>query len=146
MSVNAYWEDVEVGQEITNWSRKTDFMHWNRYAAVNDEFVYIHMDDVAGRAALNEQGAFGMGNLRFAYLHNMLRDWAGDEVQVRKLGCQYRAINQKDDVLTCVGTIAAKRVENDEHLVDLTVDVKNQEGQSTAPGEATVALPSRDGD
>ena len=146
MSVNVYWEDVEVGQEITNWSRKTDFMHWNRYAAVNDEFVYIHMDDVAGRAALNEQGAFGMGNLRFAYLHNMLRDWAGDEVQVRKLGCQYRAINQKDDVLTCVGTIAAKRVENDEHLVDLTVDVKNQEGQSTAPGEATVALPSRNGD
>ena len=110
MSVNVYWEDVEVGQEITNWSRKTDFMHWNRYAAVNDEFVYIHMDDVAGRAALNEQGAFGMGNLRFAYLHNMLRDWAG------------------------------------EHLVDLTVDVKNQEGQSTAPGEATVALPSRNGD
>jgi len=38
------------------------------------------------------------------------------------------------------------RVENDEHLVDLTVDVKNQEGQSTAPGEATVALPSRNGD
>ena len=145
MSVNVYWEDVEVGQEIVSWSRKTDFMHWNRYAAVNDEFVYIHMDDEAGRAALNEQGAFGMGNLRFAYLHNMLRDWAGDEAQVRKLGCQYRAINQKDDVLTCVGAITAKRVENGEHLVDLTVDVRNQEGKSTAPGEATVALPSRNG-
>ncbi len=145
MSVNVYWEDVEVGQEVVSWSRKTDFMHWNRYAAVNDEFVYIHMDDVAGRAALNEQGAFGMGNLRFAYLHNMLREWAGDEAQVRKLGCQYRAINQKDDVLTCIGTITAKRVENGEHLVDMTVDVKNQEGQSTTPGEATVALPSRNG-
>ena len=144
MSEKVYWEDVEVGQEITPWSRKTDFMHWNRYAAVNDEFVYIHMDDEAGRAALNEQGAFGMGNLRFAYLHNMLRDWAGDEAQVRKLGCQYRSINQKDDVLTCVGTITGKRVENGEHLVDLTVDVRNQEGKSTAPGEATVALPSRD--
>ena len=67
-------------------------------------------------------------------------------MQVRKLGCQYRAINQKDDVLTCVGTIIAKRVENGKYLVDLTVDVKNQEGQSTAPGEATVALPSRNGD
>jgi acyl dehydratase len=86
MSVNLYWEDVEVGQDVVSWSRKTDFMHWNRYAAVNDEFVYIHMDDVAGRRALNEQGAFGMGNLRFAYLHNMLREWAGDEVQVRYHG------------------------------------------------------------
>lgn len=145
MSIHIYWEDVEVGQEITPWSRKTDFMHWNRYAAVNDEFVYIHMDDEAGMAALNHQGAFGMGNLRFAYLHNMLRDWAGDEAQVRKLGCQYRSINQKDDVLTCIGTVTAKRVENGEHLVEMTVDVRNQEGQSTAPGEATVALPSRGG-
>ncbi len=143
MSQNVYWEDVEEGQEITSWSRQTDFMHWNRYAAVNDEFVYIHMDDAAGRAALNEAGAFGMGNLRFAYLHNMLRNWAGDEAQVKSVGCQYRSINQKDDVLTCTGKIRSKRVEDGVYLVDLDIDVINQEGQSTAPGEATVALPSR---
>ncbi len=145
MAYNVYWEDVEVGQEITPWSRKTDFMNWNRYAAVNDEFVYIHMDDVAGRAALNEAGAFGMGNLRFAYLHNMLRDWAGDEAQIRKVGCQYRSINQKDDVLTCTGLVTGKRVEDGEHLIDLKVDVVDQTGKSTTPGEATVALPSRSG-
>ena len=143
MAYNIYWEDVEVGQEIGGWSRKTDFMNWNRYAAINDEFVFIHMDDEAGRAALNEAGAFGMGNLRFAYLHNMLRDWAGDEAQIKKLGCQYRSINQKDDVLNCRGKIKDKRIENGEYLVDLEVDVINQNGQSTTPGEATVALPSR---
>ena len=143
MSYNVYWDDVEIGQEIDRWSRKTDFMSWNRYAAVNDEFVYIHMDDRAGWAAMNEAGAFGMGNLRFAYLHNMLRDWAGDEAQVKKLGCQYRAINQNDDVLTCVGKVIGKRTENGDHLIDLEVDVLNQDGLSTAPGEATVALPRR---
>jgi acyl dehydratase len=145
MANNVYFEDLEVGQEITTWSRKTDFMHWNRYAAVNDEFVYIHMDDEAGRAALNEQGAFGMGNLRFAYLHNMLRDWAGDEAQVKSVSCQFRAINQKNDVLTCVGKITDKRVVDGESLVDLEVDIVNQAGQGTAPGRATVALPSRGG-
>ena len=144
MSYKIYWEDVEVGQEIDTWSRKTDFMTWNRYAAVNDEFVYIHMDDEAGRAALNEAGAFGMGNLRFAFLHNMLRDWAGDEAQVKKVGCQYRSINQKNDILTCVGKITNKRIENGEYLVDLEVNVVNQKGKTTAPGEATVALPSRE--
>ena len=144
MSYNVYWEDIEVGQEIESWSRTTDFMTWNRYAAVNDEFVYIHMDDEAGRAALNEAGAFGMGNLRFAYLHNMLRDWAGDEAQVKRVACQYRSINQKNDVLTCVGKIANKRIENGEYLVDLEVNVVNQNGETTAPGEATVALPSRE--
>ena len=144
MAHKVYWEDVEVGQEIDTWSRKTDFMTWNRYAAVNDEFVYIHMDDEAGRAALNEEGAFGMGNLRFAFLHNMLRDWAGDEAQVKRVGCQYRSINQKNDILTCIGKITNKRIENGEYLVDLEVNVVNQKGETTAPGEATVALPSRE--
>jgi acyl dehydratase len=143
MSVNVYFEDVEVGQSITPWSRKTDFMNWNRYAAVNDEFVYIHMDDEAGRAAKNERGAFGMGNLRFAFLLNMLRDWAGDEVQIRELGCQYRTINQKNDVLTCTGTITEKVTENGEHLVRLDVNVADQDGKAGTPGHAVVVLPSR---
>ena len=143
MAVNVYFEDVEVGQQITPWGRKTDFMNWNRYAAVNDEFVYFHMDDEAGRAAKNEQGAFGMGNLRFTYLLNMLRDWAGDEAEIRRLGCQYRAINQKNDVLTCTGTNTDKKVENDERLVYLDVDVMNQDGKATTPGTAVVVLPSR---
>jgi acyl dehydratase len=143
MAINVYFEDVEVGQQMTPWTRKTDFMNWNRYAAVNDEFVYIHMDDEAGRAAKNEQGAFGMGNLRYAYLLNALRDWAGDEVIIREVGCQYRAINQKNDVLTCVGTIVEKKTENGEHLVRLEVDVINQDGRSTTPGHAVLVLPSR---
>ena len=54
------------------------------------------MDDEAGRRAGNEQGAFGMGNLRYAYIVNALHDWIGDEGIVREVGCQYRAINQKD--------------------------------------------------
>ncbi len=143
MAVNVYFDDVEVGQQVTPWSRKTDFMHWNRYAAVNDEFVYIHMDDEAGRAAKNDQGAFGMGNLRFAYLLNMLRHWAGDEVTIRELGCQYRAINQKNDVLTCTGTITDKKVENGENLVYLDVNVTNQDGKTGAPGKAVVVMPGR---
>ena len=49
-------------------------------------------------------------------------------------------------MLTCVGKAIGKRTENGDHLTDLEVDVLNQEGQSTAPGEATVAPPRRRGD
>ena len=143
MANNVYFEDVSVGDDIPSFTRQTDLMHWNRYAAVNDEFVYIHMDDEAGRQAANEQGAFGMGNLRWAYLLNMLREWVGDEVDVRELGVQFRAINQKNDVLTCVGTITEKTEENGEHLVRLDTNVINQDGVATCPGHAVVALPSR---
>jgi acyl dehydratase len=145
MAVHVYFEDVKVGEEIPAWSRRTEFMNWNRYAAVNDEFVPFHMDDEAGRAALNEQGAFGMGNLRYAYLLNALRDWIGDEAEIREVGCEYRAINQKGDVLTVKGTVTDKRVEDGEGRVFLDVNVVNQDGAATCPGHAVVVLPTREG-
>ncbi|MEZ4502432.1 MAG: hypothetical protein R3C39_07395 [Dehalococcoidia bacterium] len=141
MAVNVKFADVNVGDEIPAWSRQTDFMNWNRYAAVNDEFVYIHMDDEAGKAALNEQGAFGMGNLRYTYMLNALRDWIGDEAEIRECGVQFRAINQKNDVLTVTGKVTEKKVEDGENRVYLDMNVVNQDGNGTCPGHAVVVLP-----
>ncbi|MDP2326901.1 MAG: hypothetical protein Q8M79_02315 [Dehalococcoidia bacterium] len=143
MAVNVHFEDVKVGDEIPAWSRTTDFMSWNRYAAVNDEFVYIHMDDEAGRKALNERGAFGMGNLRYTYMLDALRDWIGDEAEIRECGVQYRAINQKNDTLTVTGKITDKKVEAGENRVYLEMNVVNQNGEPTCPGHAVVVLPSK---
>ena len=143
MTINVYFEDVNVGDALPEWSRQTDFMHWNRYAAVNDEFIPNHMDDEAGRKALNEQGAFGMGNLRYAYIVNALQDWIGDEAQIREIGCEFRAINQKNDVLTVVGTVTEKKMADGEHQLVLDIDVVNQDGKKTCPGHAVVAVPAR---
>jgi acyl dehydratase len=143
MTVKVYFEDVSVGDDMPSWSRTTNFMHWNRYAAVNDEFVPFHMDDEDGRKAGNEQGAFGMGNLRYAYLVNALRDWIGDEAEVREIGCQYRAINQKNDTLSVVGKVVEKEVVDGENRVKLTTNVMNQAGEATCPGHAVVVLPNR---
>lgn len=143
MATNVYFEDINVGDELPAWSRTTDFMNWNRYAAVNDEFVYIHMDDEVGRAALNERGAFGMGNLRYTYLLNALRDWIGDEAEIREAAVQFRAINQKNDTLTVTGKVTDKRVEDGEHRVYLDTNVVNQQDEATCPGHAVVVLPSR---
>jgi acyl dehydratase len=141
MTVKIKFDDVNVGDELPPWSRQTDFMHWNRYAAVNDEFVPFHMDDEAGRRAGNQQGAFGMGNLRYAYLANALRDWIGDEAEIREIGCQYRAINQKNDLLTVVGQVVEKETVEGENRVKLTINVMNQAGEATCPGHAVVVLP-----
>jgi acyl dehydratase len=143
MTVNLYFEDVAIGDHLPEWSRTTAFMEWNRYAAVNDEFVPFHMADEAGRRAGNEQGAFGMGNLRYAYIVNAITDWIGDEAEIREVSCQYRAINQQGDILTVTGTVTDKTVEEDEHRVHLELNVRNQDGKDTCPGHAIVVLPSR---
>jgi acyl dehydratase len=142
MAYNVYFEDVELGQEIPVFTRETDFMNWNRYAAVNEEFVYIHMDDEAGKAA-GQGAAFGMGNLRWAYVLNALRAWIGDEAEVRELSLQFRAVNHKHDVLRTSGVVTEKKQENGENLVVLEVNVLNQKDEKTAPGVAVVVLPSR---
>jgi len=108
-----YWEDVEEGEEIPTFVRQTYTMHWNRYAAVNDEFVYIHMDADYAKS-IGQPDVFGMGNLRLAYLHNLLRDWIGDEGDIKRVGCQYRALNFRGDFLTAHGLITHKYEENGE--------------------------------
>jgi acyl dehydratase len=138
------YESIHIGDQIPPFIRTTHFAEWNRYAAVNDEFIPIHMDDEAGRAAGNERGAFGMGNLRLAYLVNMLRAWIGDNGEIRSLTAKYRAMNQKGDELRSIGEVIGKEIVDGpngaEALVHLKVDVVDQNGQSTTPGLATVVL------
>ena len=137
-----YWEDVKEGEEIPTFQRQTDIMHWNRYAAVNDEFVYIHMDADYAKS-IGQPDVFGMGNLRLAYLHNLLRSWVGEEGDIKRVGCQYRALNFRGDILTAHGKVTRKYKEGGHCLIDLDVWVENQNGDNTCPGSATVCLPSR---
>jgi len=131
---------LSVGDEIPPFERVTGFANWNRYAAVNDEFVPIHMDDGAGRKA-GYPTAIGMGNLQWAFLHNVLREWMGDDGRIEEIACQFRAPNTKDQTVTARGRIEAIRLDGDRVLVDLTVWTE-MDGTDLAPGTATVSLPA----
>ena len=132
---------IAVGDRLSPYVAPRGLEAWNRFAAVNDEFVPVHMDDDAGRRAGNESGAFGMGNLRLSYLANLLRAWSGDDAEIRELQVEYRSRHQKGDVLTATGTVTDVRVEGDMGLVTVSVDVVTEDGRSTAPGTAVVAFP-----
>ncbi|GAA0984369.1 hypothetical protein GCM10009555_057990 [Acrocarpospora macrocephala] len=135
--------DIRAGTPLPPWTRRTDSMNWNRYAAVNDEFIDIHMDDEAARSAGNDQGAFGMGNLRLAYLHNALHAAFGDDAIVTELECRYRSVNQKGDVLTVIGVVTDARWTDGDLVVRLDLDIHNAGGASTCPGSAVVVLRER---
>ena len=137
-----YFEDVELGQEVPPFVRQTGIMEWNRFAAANEEFVPFHMEDEPAIAS-GQRGVFGMGNIRYAYLHDMLMNWAGRDGWIKRVACQYRGYNFKGETLTCTGKVVNKKVEDGLHLVELEIGVTNNEGVNTAPGTATVVLPSR---
>jgi len=134
-------DTVTVGTELPVFVRTTGFHNWNRYAAVNDEFVPIHMDDDAGRAQ-GFPGAFGMGNLMWSYLHNLVRDWMGDDGRIVKMGCSFRSPNLRGMTVEARGTVTAVRDDNGERLVDLDLVVVDRDNPDTVlvPATATVAL------
>ena len=132
--------ELTVGAEIPVFERATGLQNWNRYAAVNDEFVDFHMDDEAGRAA-GFPTAFGMGNLQWSYLHSLLRSWIGDDGRILRLSCQFRSPNIRNQVVSARGKITAIRDEGLDTVVDLDVWTENDSGQAMAPGSATVAIP-----
>jgi acyl dehydratase len=141
MTVSARAATAEVGQTLPELRRATGLANWNRYAAVNDEFVPIHMDDEAGRAA-GYPTAFGMGNLQWSYLHSLLRQWLGDDGLIVRVACQFRAPNTRGQTVTARGVVTARRAEAGTELIDLDVWTEDQDGNRLAPGTATVALDS----
>lgn len=130
-----------VGDTLPSFQRETGFHNWNRYAAVNDEFVPIHMDDEAGRAA-GYPTAFGMGNLQWAYLHNLLRNWLGNDGRISTLEVQFRAPNTKGMTVTAHGTVRSVREDSGARELDVDVWTEDGDGNKLAPGTATVVLTS----
>ena len=133
--------DVTVGDEIPVWQREAGLHAWNRFAAVNDEFVPIHMDDDAGKVA-GYAGAFGMGNIQLAWLHCLLREWIEPEFgRIVRVACSFRAPSLKGHTVTAHGVVTAVRDEGGERIVDLDVWTDIEDGTKLAPGTATVAFP-----
>jgi acyl dehydratase len=141
MRVPLVASEITPGQELPTFERTVGFHNWNRYAAVNDEFVNIHMDDSAGQAA-GYPSAFGMGNLQAAYLHILLNQWMGEAGRIVALRCQFRAPVLKGTEVTARGVVTAVRPHDDEVFVELEVWTENERGQRLAPGSAVVALPT----
>jgi acyl dehydratase len=131
--------DVQVGMEIPTFVRKTDFDNWNRFAAVNYEFVPIHMADEWGQKA-GLPGAIGMGRLQLSYLHNMLGDWLGEDGRIVSVATQFRGQNLRGQTLTAKGKVTAVHREGEETIVELDVSVEADNGTALAPGTAMVAI------
>ena len=121
----------------------TDLAHWNRYAAINDEFIPIHMDP-ADAQAVGQPDVFGMGNLRIAYLHALLDDWLDGAGDIAEFQCQFRGFNFKGDELRAVASVTGVGERDGCDRVDFEVGVLNQRDENTTPGKASVVL-FRDG-
>jgi acyl dehydratase len=144
VTADADVDSIEIGTEIPSFVRTTGFANWNRFAAVNDEFVPIHMDDEAGRAA-GFPSAIGMGSMQLAYLHALIREWHQGRGRLIGISCQFRAPNTRDSTVTARGVVSSVvrserggRTVVDEAVLDIWTE--GGDGTKLAVGVATVAF------
>jgi acyl dehydratase len=131
------WTVPTTGLEVPGFSRVTDLPHWNRYAAVNDEFIDVHMSVEAARAA-GQPNIFGMGNLRVGYQHAALHRWIGGRGDIASFRCQFRALNFPGDDLTVWGSVVDNVRRDGLALSVVDMGVRNQDGEETTPATAEV--------
>jgi acyl dehydratase len=138
-----FFEDVEVGSEITAFEKRPTTRQLVMYAGASDDYVTIHYDKDAAIAA-GHRTVIVHGALKSAFLGQMLTDWIGPRGRLVALDVSYRGIDYPGDTLTCRGRVLSKRSEGGRNLVECEIRIENGTGQVTTPGRALVSLPSRD--
>ena len=138
---NSRFDEIEEGDELEPYSVKAGYMELNRFAAANNEFVLIHMDPDYSKDTAKLPDVIVMGNLKLAYITDMIDAWKGDDGWVSRLEVSFRGMDAVNETLTARGVVKEKREEGGQRFVDLDVWVENSEGKKTTPGSATVSLP-----
>jgi acyl dehydratase len=133
-----------IGPLRYNWRQRTKmpaFFVEDAYG-VPDVVQRVHWDH-ARATQLGLPTSYDYGQMRTSWLIHLVTNWMGDDAWLWRLDCQSRAFNFMGDTTICSGEVMAKRIEDGHHVVDLRLAGTNQRGEVTAPGTATVILPSR---
>lgn len=110
---------------------------------IPDVVQRVHWDHERAQE-LGLPSSYDYGQMRTSWLIHLVTNWMGDDAWLWKLSCQSREFNFQGDTHICSGRVTDKRREGLKHIVEIEMASTNQRGADTAPGNATVILPSRE--
>ena len=169
-----YWQDVTEGQELDAIARgpltTTDLKgfqvgvgrghthglvlhnaqrhpsHYFRSADAGGgiEYTGIGHSRTTSAQQVGAPAAYDYGPARMAWLTTLVTNWMGDTAFLKRVRGEMRRFNLVGDTTWCKGKVSRKYVKDGYALVDLEIWAENQRGESSAPGLATVMLPSKD--
>lgn len=142
MTTTSSPERAGPGDELPTFTRFADFPAWNRYAAVNDEFVPIHMDDEGGRAA-GLDSAIGMGNLGVSHIHCMLRDWLGERGRITAVALRFHSPALRRRTNVAHGTVTRVDESDRGRRLEIDVWIDDDDGTVLTRGTARVDVDAR---
>ena len=153
MTKQLYWEDVQEKTEIPPLLKVATTQTLVKWAGASGDFNPLHYDHFFA-ASQGADKPVVTGQLKRAWLVQLITDWMGESGTIKKLSCHFRAtdyprlmktITEPDEGETwwCKGKVNRKYIENGEYSVSCNIWVENSKGEKTTTGSATVILPSR---
>lgn len=122
------------------------FFHRDEYG-IPDVMQRLHWDPAFARKAGNPT-SHDYGRMRETWLLHACTDWMGDDAWLWKLRCEFRKFNYISDLQTITGKVVRKYLAEDDNgqhpAVDLELAAVSQRGEITAPGSASILLPSKE--
>ena len=153
MAKQIYYEDVEVGSELTALKKIATTRMLVQYAGASGDLNPLHYEeDFATYLGVGKPIVHGL--LKRAWLVNLMTDWIGQDGKLKKLSCRYRGMDyprkmkgfdepHDGETWWCKGKVTKKFIENENHLVECEIWVENSKGEKNTTGGAVAVLPSR---
>ena len=147
------WQDVRQGMDLPPLAKVSSTQMLVKWAGASGDFNPIHYEDTfastqgVGKPIIH-------GQLKRAWLMQMLTDWIGPFGRIVRFSCQFRGIDHARPMKTitdptegethfCRGKVTKVYEEGGSALADCDIWVENGKGERTTLGNATVALPKR---
>ncbi|MBI4299606.1 MAG: MaoC family dehydratase N-terminal domain-containing protein [Chloroflexi bacterium] len=105
--------------------------------------VVIHNSNERCQRYLGLPGAYDGGAQRVGWTIHMLTNWAGDYGIVKKFALRFPTFNIMGDTTWCGGKVSGKRIDEDQHIVEIEYWNHNQLGITVTDGSAEMVLPSK---
>ncbi len=146
MAEQQVFEDIRIGDEIPILEKgPLTSAHLMRWSAATENWHKIHYDLPFATGHDKLPGLLINGSLKQQFIAKLLKDWAGPQGWVWKIGFQFRAMNLLGETLSIWAKVREISREKQYGLVELDLGIRNEAGKESTPGTATVALPYRDG-
>lgn len=109
------------------------------YAGASGDYNPVHTDEVFVTQVAGYPTVFAHGMLSMGMTGRMLTNYVGDG-RLTKYGVRFVSQVWPGDTLTATAEVTGIRTEDGQHLVDLDVVTRNQDGTPVVTGQATARI------
>jgi acyl dehydratase len=142
-----YGADIEAGDEIGPLLKSPDLEQVKAFLGVwrtedRNPDVSARFTTGEGRGNIGFNSPIVPGPMSFAFVSQLLTDWAGPLGRIRNLDLNYRRPTRHGEELKCIGLITDTHEEGGETIVKLDVFIEDPRGDRPTQGVAEVTLPT----